>query len=124
MDLPPSHDLLQLEKHLGEIEAIWEIAIQWDTYWDEWRLGAFATLKTEFLEDASNEMFKKLTLIDKSLKKSGFDWGIVAATIARVDEFRRTMPLITDLHNPGLGWSLLGTSLPRCCFYRSFCCCC
>ena len=101
MDLPPSHDLLLLEKHLGEIEAIWEIAIQWDKYWDEWRLGAFATLKTEFMEDVSNEMFKKLTLIDKSLKKAGFDWGIVAATLQRVDEFRRTMPLITDLHNPG-----------------------
>ena len=64
-------------------------------------MGAFATLKTEFMEDASNEMFKKLTLIEKSLIKSGFDWGIVAATIARVDEFRRTMPLVTDLHNSG-----------------------
>ena len=56
MDLPPSHDLLLLEKHLGEIEAIWDIAIQWDNYWDEWRLGAFATLKTEFMEDVSNEI--------------------------------------------------------------------
>ena len=48
----------------------------------------------------SNSLFKKLNKLSKELKDK--NWEILESSRGKVDQFRRTMPLITDLKNKAM----------------------
>ncbi|KAF5308522.1 hypothetical protein FQR65_LT06187 [Abscondita terminalis] len=60
--------------------------------------GGFWTMKTDEMEDRAQVFFRKLTRLSRELQDKG--WDIVDVTRARVDTFRKTLPLIGDLKNP------------------------
>ncbi|XP_025080372.1 dynein heavy chain 2, axonemal-like isoform X3 [Pomacea canaliculata] len=100
LDLPLSKEIQQLERDLDAIEGVWLLAAQWDDLWNQWKGGGFSDLKVADMDDACNIVFKKITKYSKELKEK--NWEIVEMTRARVDQFRRTVPLITDLKNKAM----------------------
>ncbi|KAB0795300.1 hypothetical protein PPYR_12139 [Photinus pyralis] len=100
LSLPESLELQALEAELDAIELVWQLTDEWDTAWENWKNSAFWDIKTEDMEDIAQTLFRKLTRLSRELKDKG--WDIVDHTKARVDNFRKTLPLLTDLKNPSM----------------------
>ncbi|KAL7983007.1 hypothetical protein Chor_013613 [Crotalus horridus] len=117
IDQPASKDLQKLERELDYIQQVWEITKEWEVHWEEWKNGSFKTLKTEVMENTAFALFRKLNKLSKELKASepggpcdgergekemDRNWEIIETSKAKIEQFKRTMPLITDLRNPAL----------------------
>nr|XP_055113102.1 dynein axonemal heavy chain 2 isoform X1 [Symphalangus syndactylus] len=100
MEQPPSKDLQNLEKELDALHQIWEITRDWEENWNEWKTGRFLTLQTETMETMAHGLFRRLTRLAKEYKDR--NWEIIKTTRSKIEQFKRTMPLISDLRNPAL----------------------
>ncbi|KAK4876213.1 hypothetical protein RN001_012635 [Aquatica leii] len=100
LSLPMSVELQALEAELEAIELVWQLTDEWDTAWESYKTGGFWSIKTDEMEDKAQTLFRKLTRLSRELRDKG--WDIVDVTRARVDAFRRTLPLISDLKNPAM----------------------
>uniref|UniRef100_A0A8C3P4G2 Dynein axonemal heavy chain 2 n=1 Tax=Chrysemys picta bellii TaxID=8478 RepID=A0A8C3P4G2_CHRPI len=100
IEQPASKDLQKLEKELDYLQQVWEITKEWEDHWNEWKTGSFKTLQTEVMETTAYGLFRKLNKLSRELKDR--DWEIIETSKAKVEQFKRTMPLISDLRNPAL----------------------
>lgn len=50
------------------MQQVWEIMRDWNTQWDIWKTGHFATLQTENMEGTTQETFKKIQKLQRELK--------------------------------------------------------
>ncbi|XP_071375886.1 dynein axonemal heavy chain 2, partial [Centroberyx affinis] len=100
IEQPPSKDVQTLEKDLDYLQQVWGITREWNANWDTWKAGQFATLQTESMENTAQAMFKKLHKLSRDLKDK--HWDIVDFSKNKIDQFKRTIPLITDLRNPAM----------------------
>jgi dynein heavy chain len=73
------------------------MALEWNQSFDKWKLTTFANLQTQTMEDYAQSQYRKLQKLSKDYRDKG--WEIIDTTKNRVDQFRRTMPLMKDLHN-------------------------
>lgn len=85
---------------LEYIQTIWEINAEWESNWASWKAGKFSELQTSEMETNANTTFRKLAKFSRELKDK--NWDIVEISKTKVDQFRRTMPLIQDLKNPAM----------------------
>ncbi|CAF1579491.1 unnamed protein product, partial [Adineta steineri] len=97
IDHPLSKDIINLEKDIEALEGIWTMALEWNQMFDKWKLTTFGNLQTEVMEDYAQSQYRKLHKLSKDYREKG--WEIINTTKDRVDRFRRTMPLMKDLHN-------------------------
>ncbi|KAK7102408.1 hypothetical protein V1264_020630 [Littorina saxatilis] len=114
IDQPPSKEIASLEKDLETLEAVWQLTQDWDSHWTKWKTGRFVDLQTPEMEKLSDTTFKKLHKLSRELKDK--HWDIVDTSKSRVDQFRRTMPLITDLKNRAIRprhWDQIQTEMQR-----------
>ncbi|KAK2860339.1 hypothetical protein Q7C36_004505 [Tachysurus vachellii] len=114
IDQPASEDILSLENDLDYLQQVWGIAQQWETHWNEWKSEQFATLQTENMEITAQTMFKKLHKLSRDLKDK--QWDIVDFSKNRIEQFKRTIPLILDLKNPAMRdrhWSQIKHEVQR-----------
>ncbi|XP_049764343.1 dynein axonemal heavy chain 2 [Schistocerca cancellata] len=93
-------ELATLEKELAAIEVVWELTNQWDEAWESYKSGSFWTIEAEEMENTAQTLFRKLTRLSRELRDK--NWEIVENTRQRVDAFRRTLPLLSDLKNPAM----------------------
>ncbi|XP_053319883.1 dynein axonemal heavy chain 2 [Spea bombifrons] len=100
IEQPASKDLQALEKDLDSIQLVWEATQEWKEHWGEWKSGRFLTLKTEVMENTAQGLYRRLTKLSRELKDK--NWEVVETSRVRIDHFKRTMPLISDLRNPAL----------------------
>ncbi|XP_043393066.1 dynein axonemal heavy chain 2 isoform X2 [Chelonia mydas] len=100
IEQPASKDLQKLEKELDYLQQVWEITKEWEDHWNEWKTGSFKTLQTEVMETTAYGLFRKLNKLSRELKDR--DWEIIETSKVKVEQFKRTMPLISDLRNPAL----------------------
>uniref|UniRef100_A0A2K6C7M2 Dynein axonemal heavy chain 2 n=1 Tax=Macaca nemestrina TaxID=9545 RepID=A0A2K6C7M2_MACNE len=100
IEQPPSKDLQNLEKELDALQQVWEITRDWEENWNEWKTGRFLTLQTETMETMAHGLFRRLTRLAKEYKDR--NWEIIETTRSKIEQFKRTMPLISDLRNPAL----------------------
>ncbi|XP_072544049.1 dynein axonemal heavy chain 2 [Salminus brasiliensis] len=100
IEQPISKDMQNLEKDIDYLQQVWEITQQWNTHWDEWKAGQFASLQTENMENTAQIMFKTLHKLSRELKDK--QWEIVEFSKHRIEQFKRTIPLILDLRNPAM----------------------
>uniref|UniRef100_A0A2K5ICV1 Dynein axonemal heavy chain 2 n=1 Tax=Colobus angolensis palliatus TaxID=336983 RepID=A0A2K5ICV1_COLAP len=100
IEQPPSKDLQNLEKELDALQQVWEITRDWEENWNEWKTGRFLTLQTETMETMAHGLFRRLARLAKEYKDR--NWEIVETTRSKIEQFKRTMPLISDLRNPAL----------------------
>ena len=97
IDHPLSKDIINLEKEIEALEGIWTMALEWNQMFDKWKLTTFGNLQTQVMEDYAQAQYKKLHKLSKDYREK--NWEIIDSTKSRVDQFRRTMPLMKDLHN-------------------------
>ncbi|XP_064639639.1 dynein axonemal heavy chain 2-like isoform X2 [Lineus longissimus] len=114
IDQPPSKDVAALEKDLEYIETIWNITKDWENNWGDWKVGKFTELQTEEMETQSQALYKKLNKLSRELKDK--NWEIVEMSKHKVDQFKRTMPLINDLKNHAMRerhWDQIRTEMAK-----------
>nr|XP_022345562.1 dynein heavy chain 2, axonemal-like isoform X2 [Crassostrea virginica] len=114
IDQPPSKEIANLEKDLEIIETIWNLNKEWEGLWGDWKGDQFVQLQTESMENSSQSIYKKLNRMSKELKDK--NWEVVETSRNRVDQFKRTMPLITDLKNHAMRprhWEKIQTEMQR-----------
>ncbi|XP_044939241.1 dynein axonemal heavy chain 2 isoform X6 [Mustela putorius furo] len=100
IEQPASKDLQNLEKELEVLQQVWEITRDWEENWSQWKTGRFLMLQTEAMEAMAHGLFRRLTRLAKEYKDR--NWEIIESTRAKIEQFKRTMPLISDLRNPAL----------------------
>ncbi|XP_077169770.1 dynein axonemal heavy chain 2 isoform X1 [Paroedura picta] len=100
IDQPASKDLQKLERELDYLQQVWEITKEWEVHWSEWKTGSFKTLQTEVMETTAFMLYRRLNKLSKELKDR--NWEIIETSKLKIEQFKRTMPLITDLRNPAL----------------------
>uniref|UniRef100_A0A8C0I316 Dynein axonemal heavy chain 2 n=1 Tax=Balaenoptera musculus TaxID=9771 RepID=A0A8C0I316_BALMU len=100
IEQPASKDLQNLEKELDALQQVWEITRDWEENWNQWKTGRFLTLQTEAMETMAHGLFRRLTRLAKEYKDR--NWEIIETTRSKIEQFKRTMPLISDLRNPAL----------------------
>ncbi|XP_066267393.1 dynein axonemal heavy chain 2-like isoform X1 [Branchiostoma lanceolatum] len=114
IEQPPSKEIAGLDKDLDFLEQVWELTKEWEGNWDEWKVGKFIELVTTDMEMTAGNLFKKLNRLSRELKDK--NWEIIDTSKARVDQFRRTMPLIQDLRNDAMRdrhWSQIKTEVQK-----------
>nr|XP_034179953.1 dynein heavy chain 2, axonemal [Osmia lignaria] len=97
---PDYAELKLLEKDLEAIELVWEVTNEWNMAWDKYRTDNFWEIDMDEMENTANVLFRKLNRLSRELKDK--NWEILEHSRTRVDQFRRTLPLITDLKNPAM----------------------
>ncbi|XP_045920170.1 dynein axonemal heavy chain 2 isoform X2 [Micropterus dolomieu] len=100
IEQPPAKSIRTLEKDIDYLQQVWEITQEWNANWNIWKTGQFSTLRTESMESAAQDMFKKLHKLQRELKDKA--WGIVDFSKNKIDQFKRIVPLIADLRNPAM----------------------
>lgn len=50
------------------LEQVWEITQEWNTNWNIWKVGQFASLRMESMEGTAQDLFKKLHKLQRELK--------------------------------------------------------
>ncbi|XP_036369342.1 dynein heavy chain 2, axonemal-like [Octopus sinensis] len=114
VDLPPSKEIMLLEKELELIETIWIITRDWEMNWNIWKVSKFTEIQTEEIETFSLNVSRKLNKLSRDLKDR--HWSVLEASKVKVDTFKRTMPLIQDLKNPAMRprhWEQISVEIQR-----------
>ena len=114
MDIPEYKSIEETEEELKLLEANWALMSEWLALWDTWKFGTFKAIDVDDMEAASNEFNKKIT---KAGRAAGVkSWGVWQSVRGLVDNFKATLPLITDLKNPALRdrhWEALQTKVGK-----------
>ncbi|XP_076145705.1 dynein axonemal heavy chain 2 [Alosa pseudoharengus] len=100
IEQPHSKDIQTLEKELDSLQQVWEITQQWERHWDEWKVGRFSTLQTDSMDNTAQALYKRLNKLSRELKDK--QWEIVETSKNKINQFKMTIPLITDLRNPAM----------------------
>ncbi|KOB74866.1 putative 1-beta dynein [Operophtera brumata] len=97
-DISVNLDLQRMEKELEKLEEVWGLVFQWEESWDKYKTQTFWEMETDAMEENVMFLFRNFNRLSRQLKEKG--WDIIDTTRIKVDEFRRTLPLIGDLKNP------------------------
>ncbi|XP_014680873.1 PREDICTED: dynein heavy chain 2, axonemal-like [Priapulus caudatus] len=100
IDQPPSKDIQNLDKDLEYLEMIWELSKEWEGLWHLWKQRRFVELVTDDMEVQAQGILKRLVKLSRELKEKS--WEVVEFNKARLEQFKRTMPLIQSLKNPAM----------------------
>lgn len=95
-----SKDMLNVEEDMKAIKGVWELVKSWEDKYQGWKLQVFSSLETQEMDDYAGSEYKKLVKMNKELREKG--WDVLDVTKNKVDRFKRTMPLIGDLHNKAM----------------------
>lgn len=55
---------------IDHLQQVWEITQYWNANWDVWKGSQFATLQTEGMESAVQDMYKRIHELHRDLKVS------------------------------------------------------
>ncbi|XP_033219684.1 dynein heavy chain 2, axonemal [Belonocnema kinseyi] len=97
---PDSLEFDKLDKDVTALELVWDLTNDWDQSWERYKTGNFWTIELDEMSETGNVLFRKLTRLSRELKEK--NWEIIDSSRSRVDKFRRTLPLITDLKNTAM----------------------
>ena len=98
MSRPPLKELLETEKDTQLLNDLWAICEEWIGVYDGLKDGKFKDLDVEVMENMAVGIGKKLQKIGREVG----EWTTWSSMKTVVDDFKKTMPLITDLRNPAI----------------------
>jgi len=96
----PSKALQGLEKDVRNLQSVWLITKEWEELWQGWKFTKFSELDTTDMETTSQLLSRKLGKLLREVKDK--NWEISETIKGRIDQFKRTMPLVQDLKNPAM----------------------
>ncbi|CAM9243318.1 unnamed protein product, partial [Lampetra fluviatilis] len=82
------------------LESVWEVTREWEICWSRWKLGRFVSLDCAAMEATAHSHHRTMNKLAREAKDK--TWEVVTSTRARLEQFRRTMPLIAHLRNPAM----------------------
>eukprot|EP00163_Fabomonas_tropica_P002875 TRINITY_DN1232_c0_g1_i1.p1 TRINITY_DN1232_c0_g1~~TRINITY_DN1232_c0_g1_i1.p1 ORF type:complete len:4516 (+),score=1594.38 TRINITY_DN1232_c0_g1_i1:127-13674(+) len=97
IEQPQYREIVATNKDLDLVDAIWTLQDEWNRAWDGWKTGVFADLNVNEMETLAQSYHKRCGKL-KEIKT----WPVWISLRAKIDQFRRTMPLILDLKNPAM----------------------
>lgn len=59
-------------QELDTLEAVWNVALEWDKMYDEWKGTTFANINTIEMEYESQNIFKKIVKFSRELRVSSY----------------------------------------------------
>ncbi|KAG1668463.1 hypothetical protein FOA52_005236 [Chlamydomonas sp. UWO 241] len=95
---PSYKELAAMEKDLEQLEKIWGVVAEWEAAYAGWKDGAFSQIQVEEMEEAAVRIGKSVVKLGRDIKH----WGVWSSVKDKIDAFKRTMPLITDLRNSAM----------------------
>ncbi|KAJ2950232.1 hypothetical protein O0L34_g11594 [Tuta absoluta] len=98
LTLPVNLDLQKMEKELEKLEEVWGLVLRWEESWEIYKNQVFWEMETDEMEENVMFLFRNFNRLSRQLKDK--NWEIIDVTRIKVDNFRRTLPLIGDLKNP------------------------
>lgn len=91
----PYKEVLDTERELGFLEQLWQLGSEWQRLYEGWSLCQFNEIDTDKMEQEAQGQLKILVKVSREVKEK--DWNVVTVYKARMEQFKRTMPLIQDL---------------------------
>eukprot|EP00879_Flechtneria_rotunda_P019356 GHRR01020328.1.p1 GENE.GHRR01020328.1~~GHRR01020328.1.p1 ORF type:complete len:1679 (+),score=578.13 GHRR01020328.1:143-5179(+) len=95
---PPYKELVQIEKELELLDKMWSLVAEWEGTYSGWKDGLFKDLKVVEMEETAARFSKQVTKLGRDVK----NWLLWGWFRDKIDAFKKTMPLITDLRNPAM----------------------
>jgi dynein heavy chain len=77
---------------------IWCVKEDWDNEWNQWKHITFYELDVESMDDLAVDFINKIRDMPKDVRQ----WGIYEFMKNKLELFRNTMPLITDLRDESM----------------------
>lgn len=71
-------------------------------------------IQADEMDSTAQMLHRNLTVIQRELRDK--DWEIISHTRNRIETFRKTLPLLTDLKNPAMRqrhWNRIKTAMNR-----------
>jgi dynein heavy chain len=98
LEPPAAKQISETEGEIVLLESIWGVADSFEKNWAGWKDGVFRDLDTQSMEQTALQYKKKVTKLGREIKK----WKTFHAVKDRVEQFLKTLPLITDLRNEAM----------------------
>ncbi|CAF0727175.1 unnamed protein product [Didymodactylos carnosus] len=97
LDMPVSKELQNIKKDIEILKSIWLMAKEYELL-ATWKTKEFKELRIDELDDFAQSYYKKLFKMSRDYKDK--EWEILDSLRDQIHTLRRTMPLISSLHNP------------------------
>lgn len=94
----PSKDIEHVSNDLEVLTQVWAIVQEWNTAYASWRTKNFLLLDGSEVEESVQKFVKRLLRISKDVK----DWDVYTNLKDRINQTKRTVPLLLDLRNPAM----------------------
>ena len=95
LEPPTAQEIADTEAEIVLLEKIWGVADSFETNWAQWKDGLFRDLDTQAMEQTALGYKKTVVKLGREIKK----WRTFGVIKDRVEQFLKTLPLITDLRN-------------------------
>jgi dynein heavy chain len=99
-DIDPT--LSMSESELVLLDKNWNLVEEWSGMWDGWKYGKFKEIDADDMEAQAAAFGKRILKLGKEDDKKAMKWGVWNQMKATVEQFKKSLPMITDLKNPGL----------------------
>ncbi|KAJ3056563.1 Dynein heavy chain 2, axonemal [Rhizophlyctis rosea] len=98
LDQAGSKDIENMNSGLGMLTQIWEVTSEWNDAYETWRTVPFLGLDAAEVEETVQKFVKKLGKMPKEMK----EWDVFVNLKDRVNQTKRSIPLLMDLKNPAM----------------------
>ncbi|KAI8923518.1 dynein heavy chain and region D6 of dynein motor-domain-containing protein [Entophlyctis helioformis] len=93
-----SKDMEMMAVDLDLLTQVWQATQEWNAAYDGWRLRPFLSLDATEIEESVQKFVRRLAKMGKEMK----DWDVFTSLKERVNQTKRTIPLLLDLRNPAM----------------------
>ncbi|RKO93650.1 dynein heavy chain and region D6 of dynein motor-domain-containing protein [Blyttiomyces helicus] len=94
----PSKDIESISAGLDMLSHIWLLTQEWAGVYEAWRTKPFLSLDAAEVESSIQLFVKRLAKMGKDMK----DWDVFLSLKERINQTKRSIPLLLDLKNDAL----------------------
>ncbi|KAI8894261.1 dynein heavy chain and region D6 of dynein motor-domain-containing protein [Globomyces pollinis-pini] len=98
IEYSPSKDMENVSNDIESLLQVWTGMQEWNNNYLAWKTKHFLALDGTELEETVQKYLKKLTKMGKEVK----DWDVFTNLKDKVNQTKRTIPLLLDLRNPAM----------------------
>ena len=112
LDAPNMKQVEDTEREIALLEDIWGVDKAFKEKWTRWKDGKFGDLDVSSMETSALQFKKKVMKLGRSIKR----WKVHAMVKDQIEQFLKTLPLITDLRNEAMRdrhWSELKMEIKK-----------
>lgn len=94
----PQKNIELMGSDLELLTQIWTLAHEWNAQWETWKTQPFSALNMQEMEEVVQRFIKKVTKLGRDMK----DWEVYQNVKDKINQVKRTIPVLSDLRNPAL----------------------